>query len=331
MAYQPYISEQDSANKIKQFHKQQNPRTPFMQPTGNKVIPYTGLSASEAYIKKTYPERYDKPFSKVNSDQLLNPEVINSFPISGLQQFPDMPVASAVPSTTPAFSKDFNVDGLELGLPKRNLMDFNIDNPFKTNQQNTEVQSPIIKADTSNADTAHNDFMQRYLEQATNNFMGVQGMNSANSATAYNNMLEASIARGANSRSKGSYHPIYQKAVTYTPQAMNFGSTQEAQPSTMLGMFDNPKNVITPNKSGVKPSNIPMDAITQNGQSIWNPNGTVRKDTSIKQDTMNFFNKNAGVYLPGDYETSQDRINKMNVLARSRPQGSYNPYQTMGF
>lgn len=140
--------------------------------------------------------------------------------------------------------------------------------------QNTEVQSPIVKVDSSNPDTVHNDFMQRYLEQAANNSVGMQGMNAANSATAYNNMLEAGIARGANSRSKGSYNPTYQKAVLYTPQTMNFGNQQQVS-NPYLGMFEpnSGTQFMTPRKDKQMPIGMNANSIIQNGKSIWDAKG----------------------------------------------------------
>ena len=178
-------------------------------------------------------------------------------------------------SNTPAFSKDFNIGNLDLGLPQKNPMDFYIDNPFRTTPQNTEVQSPIIKADSSDPDVAHNNFMQRLLEQTTNNSVGIQEMNATNSATAYNNMLEAGIARGANSRSKGSYTPTYQKAVAYSPQAMNFGGNQQQVSNPYLGMFDPTSGTqfMTPRKDKQMPVGMDANSITQNGKSIWDAKG----------------------------------------------------------
>ena len=228
-----------------------------------------------AYLMRTS----GKPFSKgmrfgVSAPQIkLNP--INK-PIT----------TPAINVNTPTFSKDFNVDGLNLGLPQGNPMDFmgnfapkeispiDINNPFGSNQQNTEVQAPIIKADTANSNDAHNDFMQRYLEQAANNSVGMQGMNAANSATAYNNMLEAGIARGANSRSKGSYNPTYQKAVLYTPQTMNFGNQQQVS-NPYLGMFEpnSGTQFMTPRKDKQMPIGMNANSIIQNGKSIWDAKG----------------------------------------------------------
>lgn len=161
-----------------------------------------------------------------------------------------------------------------------------------------------------------NKKMDDALLQSMQNEQGIQGMNAANSAAAYNNMLQGSIARSANMQRHGSYTPTYQQAQTYTPQAFNFGS-QEPKENPYAQFFNKGSMQITPSKNGMKPAEIPQNAITVGGKSIWDSSGKMI-DPEMKASTQRFFTPNQPVQ-----ETSQDRINKMYVLGRSRNQGSY--------
>lgn len=165
----------------------------------------------------------------------------------------------------------------------------------------TEVQSPIIKADTNNLNDAHNQFIQRYLEQAANNAMNFQGNQSQNAAIDYNNRIEAGIARGANSRSAGSYHPTYQKAVVYTPQALNFGSNQQQVSNPYLSMFDGKGISVTLNKDTIYPQGM---EITQNGKSLFDSNRKLLPNQQLSNQTKNWFTGN----------TNQSKANKNPTL-----------------
>lgn len=247
----------------------------------------TNVDELNAYLMRTS----GKPYSKGMRFGTSAPQV--KLPP---KQLPTSYKANA--DVAPAFSKDFNVDSLDLGLPQRNPMDFmgsfapkeappiDMSDPFGSKQQqNTEVQSPILRSDSSNPNDAHSQFMQRYLEQSANNAMGMQGMNAANSATAYNNMLEASIARGANSRSKGSYTPSYQRATAYTPQAMNFGSNQQTS-NPYLGMFSGKGISIAPSKNTVYPQGM---EISQNGKSLFGADRKLLPNPELSNQMKNYF------------------------------------------
>lgn len=192
--------------------------------------------------------------------------------------------------------------------------------PISPNQEATSNSPSAYESGILEQSKRQNDL----LLQAANNAYANQERNAQNQVINYNNNQQAQMNRTANSMQSGSFTPTYQQAV-YTPQSMNFGTQQAVQENPYAQFFNKNSMQITPSKDGLKPKDIPMDAITQNGQSIWNTDGTMRKNTSIKQDTKDFFNKNAGGYLPRAYETSQDRINKMRTFGKQQYQGSYNP------
>ena len=202
---------------------------------------------------------------------------------------------------------------------------FGIDAQKEAEARNaTEVQPSTNPSEYESGILEQSKRQNDLLLQAANNAYANQERNAQNQVINYNNNQQAQMNRTANSMSSGSFTPTYQQAV-YTPQSMNFGTQQAVQENPYAQFFNKNSMQITPSKDGLKPKDIPMDAITQNGQSIWNTDGTMRKNTSIKQDTKDFFNKNAGGYLPRAYETSQDRINKMRAFGKQQYQGSYNP------
>jgi hypothetical protein len=195
------------------------------------------------------------------------------------------------------FSKDFSVSNNQLSI-HNNPMDFmgsfapkeappiDMNNPFGSNQ-NTEVQAPILKP-ANNPDDGKSNFIQQYLEQSANNAMGMQGANSQNAAIDYNNRLTAGIARGANSRSKGSFTPEYQKAVAYTPQSMNFGNQQSMSPMSFgnTPMEGVPRGgtingVPVVDNQGAR-LNVSMDSLRQAGTNLQANNQFVDMNNKIQ-------------------------------------------------
>ena len=284
-------------------------REEFLPPTGRgarrKNPAYTpqtlnfgraGSSPNPAYLANIKSEQ-DKANSLLTQQQLAASVGMESTVAGNLSK-------EAIPASMKMFEKpNLGINQEQVNMPMftapaqtitgTNPMEFG--KPNKAVQslnsmpvtQNTEVQAPIIKADSNNPDNSHNDFMQRYLEKAANNSVGIQGMNAANSATAYNNMLEAGIARGQNSRSKGSYTPTYQKAVVYTPQAMNFGGNQQQQVSNpYLGMFDGKGISVAPSKNTVYPSNMDM---TQNGKSLFDSNRKLSPSPELSNQMKKYY------------------------------------------